>query len=786
MARQLPHELISLVHHIALNEAGWHRKTLASLTASALWLSDHPLSQSELKDALVNDLSLSVTNEEFQLVLKSLEEDSRIAVLPDGRIKLMEQHREQLNSQLKQFDEVESGTRTRFLDLAHRVCPPSTDVDKLWKSFRQDSLLPMIRNMGAKTYEMLGAKSVEEQASHHVAAFLTTLPETVRPAVKELILLFLDPQDPSLRAFILGYSNFYLCLDAGQLDNSSLQSVIAAAERKTPLYLIADTNFLFSVLQLHDNPANEAATSLMELINKARAHVEIRVYVLPDTIAEAKEVLLRHKQHIIQYRPSSNISAVAAVSELSGITKRYFQEAAHNTRLTPQDYFEPYLTNLPNIARDFGIEVYNADIPNYHTRQDVVDDLYAQLQRQEQLDEQYEVRSKAQLNRKVTTGQPKEGNGNALDGTLRKHPKSYFSLQHDITLWHVACDCRAGRIGNKEAGYLIVSIDHRFMAFDQFKCRRAGMLPLVISPAALVQRLSFYVPRSIEFEEAMIDNIRLPFLFNPYDPKAEEVILRILSRLSYFENIERLSVQTIASILLDDALRVRVASVDPVAEKEIELIHEALVEHMHRLEQERAAEAQAARLQKEKANQLSSQLAEKTAMIEKSGEMISASQDRISQLDSEVNVLKDRLGKSEKASAAFGDQVSQLRSQEAERIKMERIRELQTFKRVWIQRLVVGVVLVPLCAGRLAAPFGSGGFWLITSGMVGAMAIIWILLCVHCGKKKTLVETWSVYRWLVRFRVYIILPMVIPVVLGIVAIFAADWLKEVFKQLSGK
>lgn len=97
--------------------------------------------------------------------------------------------------------------------------------------------------------------------------------------------------------------------------------------------------------------------------------------------------------------------------------------------------------------------------------------------------------------------------------------------------------------------------------------------------------LQFWVPRTEEFEEAMISNIRTPFLLNEFNLEAEKATIRILQTLSMYEKLEDLSEATIANILLNDALRLKICSVNNV-EDQINLIKEELIKENNRIKEE--------------------------------------------------------------------------------------------------------------------------------------------------------------------------------------------------------
>lgn len=103
--------------------------------------------------------------------------------------------------------------------------------------------------------------------------------------------------------------------------------------------------------------------------------------------------------------------------------------------------------------------------------------------------------------------------------------------------------------------------------------------------------LQFWLPRTPRFEEAVLGSLRWPFLFQDFDTAAEKVTIRILETLARFENIDELPRDVVTSILVNDALRGKLAMEGDV-QKQVELVREALVEENQEVRSELSLAAQ--------------------------------------------------------------------------------------------------------------------------------------------------------------------------------------------------
>ena len=150
-----------------------------------------------------------------------------------------------------------------------------------------------------------------------------------------------------------------------------------------------------------------------------------------------------------------------------------------------------------------------------------------------------------------------------------------------MILWHFVSDQRPNYIESPiDSRDWILTVDYRLIGFDEYKQKHAGSkITLCLHPTSLIQLLQFWVPRTKEFEEAMLGSMRLPFLFQEFDAEAERTSLRILKGLGRFEGRDDISAQTITSVILNEGLRARLLTKKTGdGETEIALIRDALVE----------------------------------------------------------------------------------------------------------------------------------------------------------------------------------------------------------------
>lgn len=555
MGKTLPKEIISLIHHITLNEQGWWDKTIQRLIISAL-------GSVESKQMTVNSI-LSFINKNYETYIednkinKQLEKlcstQSIIKINPDTYL-LSENELNNFNSDISKFEEVEISIKVLFDDIIKNKCNIDEQSKITWDVFNSELLVPILYEFGAKTYELITGQGIQLESNHKFKKFLSKFPNERHVIIKDAIIKFLDPHNSLVRGYILRKLNAYFFLEALKLPSDAINKINLASKKQITFKVFVDTNFLFSFLGLHENPSNEAAKNLLEVISVVSNKVKIKLYISPLTIDETKKVIINEEQKLKNLRPTQVLSNVALNHLSNGFAKKYFEECNKQGKsIKAEDYFEPYLNNLVKVLREKGVEIYNDNkFQNYTTDQRVIDDIIEQQKLEETI--------------------------------YKKSPhlkKSYEKLEHDFVLWNFVNDLRPNYVESAdEAGTFITTVDFRFINFDTLKRRKKRLrVPVCIHPTNLIQILQLWIPRDENFDIAILSNLRFPFLFTEFDADTELTTIRIIEQLSRYENVDDLQEDTVTSILFNKALRQKIKSNED-KNKDILLVKDAIIEEI--------------------------------------------------------------------------------------------------------------------------------------------------------------------------------------------------------------
>ena len=519
---------------------------------------------------------------------------------------------------LQAAQDVERRVRLLFIEKVSDVCP-EIDPGECWDEFNQRCLIPLVLEMGARTYSFLSDGTRPKELTFEDTEFFAAYGPDEGEALRRIVVNFITPDDPLVRDYMLRTLDAAFFLEASGLRKEALEKLSSSTGGQKSLTLFLDTNLLFSVLNLHDNPSNQSVNALLKLIHELDPTVSCSLYALPITIDEFRRTVLANCDDLKYVTLPGNVAAAARASgKLSGVKMRYVEACQESGKhIDPEDFFRPYASNTVAVMRDNGVELYNAKVDGYETRQDVVDDINELWQ--------------------------SEDAENRTDSRYR-------AIEHDMVLLHFANDQRPAYSGSPlETKSWFVTIDYRLLRYDREKNTSS---PVCIHPSLLIQMLQFWLPRTEAFEKAMIESLRIPFAFRRFDAASERVAVRILEVLSRFE-VGDLSTKVITQVLVDDAIHTALGKAEDKA-AEVAIVKEGLlsVEAELKLKLEKTQEeAQKFRSiteqQSSQIGELEKDVREGSATVEELQRELSNTGWSLAERDKVLSELRTRLSKSE-------------------------------------------------------------------------------------------------------------------------------------------
>ena len=620
--------------------------------------------------------------------LEALATSGELVLVGTDLFKLAEATVDLIRQRIKETAELEALVRSRFAESLsqHGVL---LAPEPLWTAFREMYLVPLVAELGARTYRLLLGRLEGLKETAQLRAFLGKVPDHLHASVRRALADFLNATDPNVRAFLLAELNTRLLVEAGSLSADDLDGVQRLVGESVAFHILLDTNFVFSVLNLHENPSNDAARSLLGLASALRDRVDVRLFVADITAAEARRTLRYFRDSLRRVRFTPKILEAAANSEFSGIPRRFIQVSEESgVLLKPDDYFNPYIDSLPRLLEQTGVEALPTKLDNYLRLPNVRSDVLA----------------------------------------LRGKPREAWT--HDVALWHFVDDERGSASTALEAKWWIATLDFHFIRFDEIKRGSVEALPICVAPAALAELLQFWLPRTPELEAAIVNGLKA-FVGQTFDPGAEQMTLRILEALSRYENVDDLPVEVITGVVANQRLLHRL-ELSPDRGEDVPLVREALVQEAGELKDE-----------------LDSLRREKAALEDQIKRQATAPKARGAP---EGKRRERRRTGAKKQDARLAARISELERQlQNERLRADAL-EVRTdrsrFIALWLAVLFLVVIPTAAGAGWMVARF-TLGFWLASALSFVVLVAFWLRVVVHFGSRRENVAVWTVY---VQFR----------------------------------
>ncbi len=431
----LPKEVQALVQHIELNRAGWWDRAVHRLVVAAVWMSKDPPNLDSIQASLKTTFKLNLSKQKLSSALGSLDTNKMLVRLQGGTYRIPDQQRAIFEKEIKESEKVEFDAKEQFCKLVIASCP-ELEPDAVWKVYENEFLAPLIKQVGANAYRMIAGENMTVDNTL-VNRFLRPFEDVQHQQLRLLVSTFLDPKNPEVCAYISRMLHAQFCVEASGLSEEVIAKLNSSVGKQIRFRMFVDTNFLFSLLELHENPSNAAAQELKDLVSQLNGNPKFELVITPNTIEEAKTAIRNTKSFLTGIPTSPNFTHAALHAGLSGMAARFFSERqGRSVSITPDEWFGPFLNDFVAMAGGKGVTLFNEKLDGYSTRQDVVDDINSVMKYEEK--------------------RPKE------------RRKTYEKVAHDMILWHFVNDKRPAYVESPiDANEWILTVDFRLIGFGR-------------------------------------------------------------------------------------------------------------------------------------------------------------------------------------------------------------------------------------------------------------------------------------------------------------------------------
>ena len=325
------------------------------------------------------------------------------------------------------------------------------------------------------------------------------------------------------------------------------------------LTLFLDTNFLFGILDLHNNTQVQVSHDLLRAINKHGLPFKLRFHEA--TQKEMASTILHYGSILRSCTWTRSLSRAATNSNnLSGIEQKFHEHNACS--LIDVDEFLRKYEHFDTILSEKGIKLFRPHMERSASQNDLFHEYRAFL----------------------------ENNG--------RGDKPYETVMHDAKVLEEARNLRTSAKSSLEAGALLISCDYLLYRFDWETSRRNGRRACVLLPNIFWQILRPFVPADQDFEKAFAETFALPE-FRAIGSGGNRACSKMLQILATYRDVpEPTAIKLLANGLLLDRLRSEYN--DANFEKQVEA---AFVEENRNLLEEKVALENELKRQKSRAEE---------------------------------------------------------------------------------------------------------------------------------------------------------------------------------------
>mgnify|MGYP001101922766 CR=1 FL=1 len=349
--------------------------------------------------------------------------------------------------------------------------------------------------------------------------------------LKKYIIIYPKIIDSNILEYLKGLANkteaFY-SLGLSQDEYEKLYD-----ELKFDWIVFVDTNFIYSILDLHSNPEKESAKFLLEL----GTELGIKFKYTTKTFNELNNRKKDFDRNIVKDLVPSQISAMLKSERLDDFARTYYDKLLKDRENTAHP--SETIMYSQNIMKEKKLTIYNSKFDALTKNVDyLLDQESAYNSYRELLDDVREKR-----------------------GLMRKGPKESIQVEHDVFLREVILHLRKSDVTSiSNAKYFGVTLDKVLIKFDlyQLKKKSVGMIiPSFFKPSILLKKLLRQAPLQTKenYLRAFISTISTPAIdenaysskvtirsvkfFNSMGIDNEKLILNCLKDELFLKNFEK-------------------------------------------------------------------------------------------------------------------------------------------------------------------------------------------------------------------------------------------------------
>jgi hypothetical protein len=439
----------NLAHMIALSQEEKVAGVVDNLVVTAVSIDpvDRVSRTSDIVEMVDTYFGLRFTETDIESAVGRTLERGRLLRTNDGAIVSSPTARAEISERVQRATELERAVREEWLvsiDGYEATRDPQKD-NELWDCLRS-YMAQAFRRHGAETTLLLSPSTIlsadldRSLVSYQHEAYescCVNVPEDVAAhAIRAFFVGSTAARSRYIAQLLDGTFSFYaVCVD--ETTSSYLKTAIK------PVSIFLDTNFMFGLLRLHNNPLNQVSEELVEAIQ--RHEFPFKLYYHERTLEEFQAALGRIRDRIVGPRWTQNLSRAALrTRELTVIEQRY-HEANARAPIDARVFLTKY-EHVEQMLREQGFTVYREPATPASEKQSTENEHTLLIHKY---------------------------NAFLVDRLGMDRAKTYRTIEHDMTVWQSVKRQRRSGDSVLQIGALFLTADHNLFAFDWRRLRES-------------------------------------------------------------------------------------------------------------------------------------------------------------------------------------------------------------------------------------------------------------------------------------------------------------------------
>lgn len=571
-------DINKIIRVLDLSQSAAREETLYGIVKFILYTNqDKGIEQKNISKEIVKELTIEIHTHEIDQCINFLLDNGVIQKDDKGILKLTKEEELKFRQESLKISE---NRKVRFelfkknieqISVKRDYAIVENEIEDLWEIFRT-FIYDCYLTHGKNAIDSLikGESEDDNDVKKIVKKYLKEInSKELSKILSDYIRIYPEVIDTNILEYLTGLANKTESFYALGLSQEEYNKVYT--DLKFDWVVFVDTNFIYSILNLHNHPENQASKFLLELGTELGIKFKFTVKTFEELNHRKKDFERYLEKNLVP----SQIRALLKSEKLDNFAQSYYEKLLDDKDNTPHP--SEIITHSQNSLKEKSLVFYNSKFNAVTQNEDYL------LDQESQYNTYLEILDEAR----------------EAQGLKRKGQKDPIQVQHDVFLREAILHLRSSDVSSmSNAKYFGVTLDKTLVKFDLYELKKKAVgiiIPTFFKPSILLNKLLRQAPLKTKenYLRAFISTISTPALEeNNYSSRVA------IRSLKYFH---RMGIDNESLILdcLKDELFLKNFEKNENSEEELEIFVESEINKQINIKTEKINELETAYKNKE-------------------------------------------------------------------------------------------------------------------------------------------------------------------------------------------